>query len=197
MSHQPLEREAGIPPCPGECTRRSLTRRWTCGSRCSPCIAGCRACTCSWRCRPLTGRVTRLSPSPWRPSGSHVDQKTGATGRIIYIHLTAQLLRSCSTTERHCIRRELFCDGQTNCVNKTDEVDCTATTQPPVNEPGLWEDPGVPFFAGFLNSVVSMSPLVVSVPFFCLLFLAVLLGYIVKHFQHKKPKHSTIRELDR
>ena len=136
---------AGVPPCPAECTRRSLTRRWTCGSRCSPCIAGCRACTCSWRCRPSTGRVTRPSPSLWRPSGSHAAQQTGATGIKINKHLTTQILRSCSTTERHCIRREFFCDGQTNCVNKTDEVDCTATTQPPINEPGLWEDPGVPF----------------------------------------------------
>ena len=46
----------------------------------------------------------------------------------------------------------------------------------------MWEDAGLPHFAGL---------------FFGIIFLVVLLTYVAKNFQQKKPKTSTISELDR
>ena len=46
----------------------------------------------------------------------------------------------------------------------------------------MWEEAGLPHFAGL---------------FFGIVFLLVLLTYIAKNFQQKKPKTSTISELDR
>ena len=56
------------------------------------------------------------------------------------------------------------------------------TASPPESESAIWEDAGLPHFAGL---------------FFGIIFLLVLLTYIAKNFQQKKPKTSTISELDR
>ena len=56
------------------------------------------------------------------------------------------------------------------------------TASPPESESAMWEDAGLPHFAGL---------------FFGIIFLVVLLTYVAKNFQQKKPKTSTISELDR
>ena len=56
--------------------------------------------------------------------------------------------RRCSITKRHCIQRELFCDGQTNCENKTNEINCKKTTQLSVADKSAWKDFGPLHYAG-------------------------------------------------
>jgi len=94
--------------------------------------------------------------------------------------------RCSSSSSRHCIRKELFCDGRINCAlpnsKPPDETSCSLTASPPESESAIWEDAGLPHFAGL---------------FFGVIFLLVLLTYIAKNFQQKKPKTSTISELDR
>jgi len=94
--------------------------------------------------------------------------------------------RRCSSKSRHCIRRDLFCDGRINCAlpssKPLDETSCSLTASPPESESAMWEDAGLPHFAGL---------------FFGIIFLVVLLTYVAKNFQQKKPKTSTISELDR
>ena len=65
-------------------------------------------------------------------------------------------------------------------MNKTGLPSLTAS--PPESESAMWEDAGLPHFAGL---------------FFGIIFLLVLLTYVAKNFQQKAPKTSTISELDR
>ena len=65
-------------------------------------------------------------------------------------------------------------------MNKTGLPSLTAS--PPESESAMWEDAGLPHFAGL---------------FFGIIFLVVLLTYVAKNFQQKAPKTSTISELDR
>ena len=65
-------------------------------------------------------------------------------------------------------------------MNKTGLPSLTAS--PPESESTMWEDAGLPHFAGL---------------FFGIIFLVVLLTYVAKNFQQKAPKTSTISELDR
>jgi len=94
--------------------------------------------------------------------------------------------RRCSSKSSQCIRRELFCDGRINCAlpyaKPPDEASCSLTASPPESESAMWEEAGIPHFACL---------------FFGIVFLLVLLVYIAKNFQQKKPKTSTISELDR
>jgi len=94
--------------------------------------------------------------------------------------------RRCSSSSRTCVRKDLFCDGRINCALKTskppDETSCSLTASPPESESAMWEDAGLPHFAGL---------------FFGIIFLLVLLTYVAKNFQQKAPKTSTISELDR
>ena len=75
----------------------------------------------------------------------------------------------CPRSEFHAIK-----------MNKTGLPSLTAS--PPESESAMWEDAGLPHFAGL---------------FFGIIFLLVLLTYVAKNFQQKAPKTSTISELDR
>ena len=77
--------------------------------------------------------------------------------------------RSIARSEFHAIK-----------MNKTGLPSLTAS--PPESESAMWEDAGLPHFAGL---------------FFGIIFLLVLLTYVAKNFQQKAPKTSTISELDR
>lgn len=83
--------------------------------------------------------------------------------------------KRCGPAQRHCIRRELFCDGRINCALPSqragDETACTRTAAPPVSDSALWQEAGLPHAAGL---------------FFFLLFMAVVAVYIVKTLQQKK-----------
>jgi len=94
--------------------------------------------------------------------------------------------RRCSSSHSYCIRKELFCDGRINCAlegaSPPDETSCSLTASPPESDASIWQDAGLPHFAGL---------------FFGIVFLVVVLGYIAKNFHQKKPKPATISELDR
>ena len=167
-------------------------------------------CPPSWQCRPPTGRATRRSLSRWHPSRSPVARMTPLTGEEVIdgssqlsnmiwtVNLQALLLllEPALHPEGVVLRRanqlrlaKLKTSGwdflqvcQTFTENLTMIILASLTASPPESESAIWEDAGLPHFAGL---------------FFGIIFLLVLLTYIAKNFQQKKPKTSTISELDR
>ena len=108
--------------------------------------------------------------------------------------------RRCSSSHSYCIRKELFCDGRINCAlegaSPPDETSCSLTAPPPESDASIWQDAGLPHFAGELASLLHELILYPGI-FFGIVFLVVVFGYIAKNFHQKKPKPGAISELDR
>jgi len=110
-----------------------------------------------------------------------VPHQTGTRPKTLSLIVTPYR-QKCSKQDRrykrcggsqHCIRSELFCDGNVNCAVGSqlppDEAGCKVTTVPPVADNTIWEHPSLPHALG---------------TFLTILFLSLLLFYIVKNCWH-------------